>query len=52
MKTNLLVKAAKWAGYVLPVLGGLAMAFANNEESKSAVVKTTEKLFNEHINKK
>ena len=52
MNVNVLIKAAKWAGYLLPALGGLAAAWANNKESESAVVKTTEKLFKEHIKKK
>lgn len=52
MNTAVLVKAAKVLGYLLPVVGGVAAAWANNEESKKAVVKTTEKLFNEHIKKK
>ena len=52
MNIGILVKIAKIAGYALPLLGGVAAAWANNEESKKAVVKTTEKLFSEHIKKK
>lgn len=52
MNTNTLVKIAKWAGFLLPALGGFAAAYANSEESKQAVIKTAEKIAKEHINKK
>lgn len=44
-----IVKVAKLAGYVLPALGGLSMTWANNQESKRAVLETTKKLFETHV---
>lgn len=47
MKPEVLVKIAKVAGYVLPAVGGLAMAWASNEDGKKAFAKAAEKFADE-----
>lgn len=45
-------KVFKVLGYVLPALGGIAGAVASTHDIKQTTIKTTEQMFNEHIQTK